>query len=144
LLAISDRGWEMLKQFKGTTTPPLAYIPHPEGDLIPISVKLRADSLHYFTSNNIPVFNTEVEADEFGQRCYDFNNLSRISSHSAQKYWANFRIKIVDAINYKELLNIRPGEDRDFTHHDKKFLKKADYYKKKNIPKSRTDESFFW
>jgi len=146
LNTISELGWGMIRKQFGTGVPPLAFVPAVSLNFEPIMVRLTKDSLVYFTRNKIPVFSRENQAEEFSELSYDFFNLNRVSTYSAQKFWANFRVRLQSAINHDELLNIRPGDFRDFSSKDRLFLRRAaeDVTFHKNLPKGQTPKSQFY
>jgi len=142
---ISDMGWEMVEDNWGSKAAPFAFIPSLLHDLKPTRVRLSRNSLQYFTTNRIPVFMTEEEALTFGERSYDFYNLSRVSTFSAQKFWTTFRLQISKAINYNGLLNITPGTMRDLNHNDKQFINRTKATENKTTAvKTRTPDKEFY
>ncbi len=146
LNSISELGWAMVQKKFGTAYPPLAFIPAINQAFAPIRIVLTKNSLNYCTKNRLPLFPREGVAQEFAEASYDFYSLSRVSTYSAQKFWANFRLKLQVAINYNELLNIRPGDFREFSSRDKSFLRKVTAKQAFTAPINtpQTDPNKFW
>lgn len=146
LVTISDMGWDLVKQRYGTDIAPRAYIPVPDSIHWYAQVRLSKDTLYYFTLNKIPVFSTEAVARNFAEASFDFNNQSRVTTYSAQKFWATFRLGVSRALNYSELLSIEPGSLREFTARDKAFLKKSFHHPlaPKKMVRGQSQSHLFW
>jgi len=146
LNSISEIGWAMVEKKFGTKNPPIAFIPRTDEFFSAMSVSLTKRVLIYCTRNKLPIFSRKNQAEEFAEASYDFYRLSRTSTYSAQKFWANFRLRLQSAINYNELLGIIPGAFREFSSRDRAFLRKASEKLtfKPALPQTRTDPNKFW
>jgi len=146
LNSISELGWSTIENQFGTTRPPLAFIPVVGELFSSIQIRLTKNSLSYCTNNKIPVFSRKEVAQSFAEDSYDFHNLSRVSTYSAQKYWAHFRLALQSALNHDALLKIRPGSFREFSTRDKLFLRKASEKTSVSplLPRTRTPDSQFY
>jgi hypothetical protein len=146
LLEITDTGWQLLETAYKAKVPPYVYAPSLElrgyGTL---ALKSGPTRLSYYTRNTIPVFDKEKDAKTLAELVFDYSNLSRIAPKVSQKFWANFRVTLTKAINFKDLLGIKEGNVMELTERDKEFIIKASQnYKEKIARVRRTRGEKFW
>jgi len=143
LIAISDLGWNLIEKQYGTNTPPMAHIPVVELSYFGIkTVKKTERNKDYFTDNVIPIFEKKEEAERFSGLIFDYSNIKRKSPHAARKFWANFRLMLQKALNYKELLNIQNLDMDEISVKDREFLKSVETPRPR--PARRSSSKIFW
>jgi len=143
---ITDIGWELFLDMYGTTKPPWVFTPSMRNDNFQAeAVKLNKNALVYYTQNQLPVFSKDSQAKQLSELIFDYEALARKSPQSAQRFWANFRTVMLTAVNYNDLMNLKPGDLLDLHERDRKFIAKANEpTKSKTARVSVTPDGEFW
>lgn len=144
LYAISDLGWDLIQQRYGTSDiPPMVYIPIiASDDFRGYAIRETKPIYDYMARNRIPVFSKQKLAYQFAELLFDYRRLKKRSTYSARKFWANFRLLIMEAQNYENLVGIKWVEEAMVTQNDNHFLQSIQ--KRKPRVRGRADKTVFY
>lgn len=144
ITGISDIGLQYIKnKFENLEGKVFTVIVNSKGPEI-VPFVLNTSSFLYFTKNGLLIFDSRSRATELGTLIFTFSKLEGKTTHSAYRFWSEYRVLIFYAINIEEILKIRKDEFLEITEKDKAFLRKVKN-KIKRAPKyTPSNPSTFW